>query len=454
MRDTTPAPAHVVDTLQSKLGRSHVLRFVTALLLAIVTWGWVIQATDPIETTKYTEVEINSPEFDNGLVMITNLPRASITVSGPQSEVAKINRALLSLRLDSSTVTAPGEYRLPLIVDAPDTSNRITVEPVFVQVQVDEVSSRVIPIEIQESSTENATRVVNNISTNVSQVTVSGPASALERVDKVVLPVTIDTQVSSFSEVFTPYAVDANGQRVSEVTVLPAQVTTRVELQSRGKVLSVIPEITGQPAEGYTSQQRNVLPNSITVEGPEDVLDDLLFVHTEPVDISGASQSVSQRVGLADLPEGVNVIEPVSGEVEVRVAIQDSSSSLQTLPNLTINVLNVPAGYEAVIEPATVDVTLEGSITTLSEMTSEDITVVVDVRGLDAGTYDLRPVVALPNNGIRSNGTNPETVEVTVRPATDATPEPIETTPVASAAIAPQADVRRFATRTFPGGTR
>jgi len=56
MRDTTPAPAHVVDSLQSRLGRSHVLRFFTALLLAIVTWGWVMQVTDPIRTTTYAEV--------------------------------------------------------------------------------------------------------------------------------------------------------------------------------------------------------------------------------------------------------------------------------------------------------------------------------------------------------------------------------------------------------------
>ena len=443
MRDTTPAPAHVVDTLQSKIGRSHVLRFITALLLAIVTWGWVIQATDPIQTTTYSEVEIISPELGNGMVMVTNLPRGAIRVSGPQSEVAKINRSLVSLKLDTSTVTAPGHYRLPVVVEAPDTSNRITVDPAFLQVQVDEVDTRVVPIEIEESSTQNATRVVNNIATEVSQVTVSGPASAVDRVAKVVLPVTIDTQMSSFSALFEPYAVDANGQRVSEVTVLPSQIATRVELQSRGKVVSVIPEITGQPAEGYTSQQRNVLPNSITVEGPEDVLDDLLFVHTEPVDISGASQSVSQRVGMADLPAGVSVIEPVSGQVEVRVAIQDSSSTLQTLPNLPVSALNAPAGFEVVIAPETVDATVEGPITTLSEMTPEDITVVVDVRGLNAGTYTLRPAVALPNNGVRSNGTNPETVEVTIRPVSEASPEPIVSTPVAVSAPPPQAVIHR-----------
>jgi YbbR domain-containing protein len=194
---------------------------------------------------------------------------------------------------------------------------------------------------------------------------------------------------------YTSYAVDSSGQRVSEVTVLPNQIATRVEMQSRGRVVSVIADVTGEPADGYTLSQRNVLPGTITVEGPDEVLDDLLFVHTEPVDITGASQSVSQRVGLADLPAGVTVIDPPGGQVEVRVAIQDTSSTVQALPGLPVNVLNAPEGLEVLIEPESIDVTLEGPVNTLTDMTTEDITVVVDVRGLETGSYELRPTPTL-----------------------------------------------------------
>lgn len=382
-----------------------------------------MQATDPIEKMSYTEMEIEAPELGDGMIMVTSLPRGSVKVEGPKSEVAKINRTMLSLTLDTSHVTAPGEYRLPIIVESPDTSTRITVEPKTIKVQIDEITNKVIPVEVKEAATENSTRVINNISPNVSQVTVSGPSSAVDRVDRVILPVQIDIQMTSFSEYFIPYAVDKNDQRVSEVTVLPGQILTRVELQSRGRVVTVIPNIVGQPADGYSIQQRTVLPVSITVEGPADVLDDLLFINTEPVDITGASQSVSSRVGVADLPEGVTVVEPASGQIEVRVAIQDSSSSTSTLSNLPINVLNVPDGYTARVEPSSVDVTVQGSVTNLANMTSGDITVVVDVRNLDAGEHLVRPVVALPNNGVLSTGTNPDQVTVILEPV-DTTPAP------------------------------
>lgn len=423
MRDTSPAPAHVVDSLQSRLGRSHLLRLLTAFVLALLTWGWVMQATDPISTTNYTEVEITQPELENDLVMVTNLPRGSIRVEGPESEVAKINRSLLSLSLDTSEVDEPGEYRLPIIVNAPDTSNRVTVEPGTLLVQIDEMTSRVVPIQIEDTSNEDSTREVNNISTDVSQVTVSGPSSAVDRVESVVLPISIDTHISTFSEYFTPYAVDENGQRVSEVNVLPGQILTRVELQSRGVLVTVIPDVQGQPADGYSIQQRTIIPTTILVEGPEEALDDLLFVNTEPVDITGASQSVSSRVGVTGLPDGVTVVEPISGQIEVRVAIQDSSASTQSISNLPVNVLNVPSGYNAVIVPDTIDISVQGSVSNISSMTPDDITVVVDASGLDEGEHSLRPVVALPNNGVMSTGTNPETVTVILQPA-EGTPEP------------------------------
>lgn len=416
MRDTSPAPAHVVDSLQSRLGRSHLLRFLTAFVLALLTWGWVMELTDPIITRIHTEVEITQPELGNDLVMVTNLPRGTISVEGPESEVTNINRSLMTLSLDTSDVTTPGEYRLPVIVEAPDTSTRITVDPRTVRVQIDEVISRVIPIEIQETASEDTTRQVNNISTDVSQVTISGPSSAVDRVEKVILPVTIEAQTSTFSEYFTPYAVDANDQRVSEVAVLPGQILTRVELQSRGRLVTVIPDITGQPADGYSIRQPTTIPNTILVEGPEDVLDDLLFVNTEPVDISGASQSISSRVGLADLPEGVTVVDPVSAQVEVRVAIQVTSATSQTLTNLPVNALNVPTGYVAIIEPQTIDVDVQGSVTNLTNMTTEDITIIVDLRGLEEGEHTLTPIVALGNTGVMSTGTNPTTVTVTIEP--------------------------------------
>ena len=60
----------------------------------------------------------------------------------------------------------------------------------------------------------------------MSQVTVSGPETVVSRVTQVILPVSLDQQINDFTAPFTPYAIDAGGQRISDVEILPQTVST------------------------------------------------------------------------------------------------------------------------------------------------------------------------------------------------------------------------------------
>lgn len=291
-----------------------------------------------------------------------------------------------------------------------------------------------MPLEMSPSLPENDPRQLGRISPEVSQVTISGPASAVARVDRVLLPITIDNQNTDFQGTFMPYAVDVDGQRVSEVEVLPAQIRAAVELQSRGKTVSVIPQVSGTPAEGFSVQQRAALPESVIVDGPEEALASLLFVNTEPVDISGATASISRRVGLESLPAGVNVIEPASGMVEVRVAIEDISTTAQTLGGLPVQPVNMGQGLSAEIVPSSVDVTVDGPANALTRMSATDVKIRVDLTGLGPGEYDIAPDITVPQ-GVTWIGNDPETIRVIITAGaggSGATPSPGRATPATS----------------------
>lgn len=402
-----------IERLPFEITRAHLLRFALALALATFLWGWVAQMTDPILTRNYREMEINVPTLDDSMVIVTTLPTVVVQVEAPESEFDNLNRTELRVVLDVTSVNGPGEYRLPLIVEAPDTSARISVDPEQVQVQIDALVSEVMPLKVTNTLPQDDPRTVSEIVPEVSQVTVSGPSSAVERVDQVVLPVSLDNRNETFTDIFTPYAIDANGQRVSEVQVLPAQISTLVQIESRGKVVSVIPVISGVPAEGFTVQQRASFPDTVVVDGPADALDSLLFVNTEPVDITGATQNVSEMVGLVDLPAGVTVVEPAGGQVEVRVAVSDISTSSQTLSSVPVTIANVAEGRTATVDPRTISITVDGPGEVLADMESSDVKVVVDLGGLPIGTHNVTPEVFLPQ-GITWTSSSPETVEVTI----------------------------------------
>lgn len=441
-----------IERLPFEITRAHVFRFILALALSTFLWGWIAQMTDPILTRYYREMDIEVPVLDDSMVIVTSLPSVVVEVEGPESEFTDLNRTDLNVVLDASAVQGPGEYRLPLLVEAPDTSARIAVDPSSVQVQVNELVSELMPLQVRDTLPEDDPRTISEIVPEVSQVTVAGPSSAVERVEEVVLPIALDNRNETFTDIFTPYAIDANGQRVSEVEVLPAQISALVEIESRGKAVSVIPVVNGVPAEGYSVQQRAVFPGTVVVDGPPEALDSLLFVNTSPVDISGATGNVSEMVGLADLPPGVTVVDPPAGLVEVRVALEDISTSAQTLSELPITTVNTREGFSASVEPRTLTITVDGPGSVLADMESSDVRAVVDVGGLEVGTHELTPEVFLPQ-GVTWTSSTPETVQVTIaqgeRPSSTPVSSPAESSsgagsPPPVAAIAPASEsVRR-----------
>lgn len=416
MTDHTSTHVSFWDSVPFKPDRNQVVRFLISLLIATVLWGWVTQLNDPFRTVYFRELDVTVQPLGDSLEVVTTLPRVSVQVHGPRSEVDQITRSEVSVILDTSGIDEAGEYRVPLIVNAPEGSSRFTVEPSEVPITVEEHVTEVMPLEVERTVNEDDPREITAITPETTQVTLSGPSSAVNRVDRVVLPVTIDNQSATFEETYTPYALDANGQRVSEVEVLPGQILTTVELQTRGKIVSVIPQYTGLPAEGFSVQQRAAVPDSVLVDGPEEALETLLFVNTEPVDVSGATQSVSQEVDLIDLPRGVTVIDPPSGQVEVRVALEDITSPAQTLTGLPVQTINLGEDLEAELSTQVIDVTLEGTSAELAGMTTGDVKVRLDLQGLGPGTHDVAPEITVPQ-GITWASNNPETVQVTISPS-------------------------------------
>ncbi|MBA3276116.1 MAG: hypothetical protein H0T72_09995 [Chloroflexia bacterium] len=420
--------SRLIDTLHLRPNRTQWVRFAVSLALAVLLWGWVTELQDPRTERVFSGVAIEVGELPDTLQVVTTLPTVDVTIEGAESQVEPVSQTAVSVQADLSVVNGPGEYQIPLAANVPN-GNDYSIEPGEVIIQVDERVSEIFPLDPRYTSTSDQTRTVGDIVPDPSQVTVTGPASAVERVAEVILPVTVDRQTESFDDTYMPYAVDGEGQRISEVEILPEAILTQVEVQTQGKAVSVIPTVTGVPAEGFSVQQRRALPDTIVVDGPEEILDELLFVNTEPVDVTDANQSISMEVGLADLPEGVTVIEPSESVIEVRLAIEDISASSQTLTGLPVEPVGLEDGLSAAFEPGAVSIQVSAPVDILQAMGPEDISIWVDLGGLGPGTYRIAPEVTVPQ-GASWQTAEPLQIDVTIDESTVSSPEP--STPVAS----------------------
>jgi YbbR domain-containing protein len=157
----------------------------------------------------------------------------------------------------------------------------------------------------------------------------------------------------------------------------------------------------------------------------------MITVNTDVVSISGAEGDVATRVRIVGLPDGVSLLEPQSGMVDVVVQIRQRGVQ-QPLPGLPVSVVNLTPGLAADVSPDSVILTVIGNEQELQNLTPSSLSIQVDARGLEPGTYSLRPTVLLPAN-MEWKSLDPSMVTVTIRREGTASPAATPAgTPIAS----------------------
>jgi YbbR domain-containing protein len=208
----------------------------------------------------------------------------------------------------------------------------------------------------------------------------------------------------------TFYDFEGNVASTAGLTVSPQEVEAILPvIELAGFAEKPISALwTGEPAPGHRLLDVRVEPDSVQVTGSPDQLD-TLFVQTEPIDITGLTESVTQQVSL-DLPEGVTPVDlqPVFVTVEV-VPIRTSA-----VVQRPVEVRALEEGLEAIVEPQEVRVFMFGPLPVLESLAEDDVRITVDALGLVSGTHVLEPLVTVSANEVEVRSTQPAQVTVII----------------------------------------
>jgi YbbR domain-containing protein len=398
-------------------------RLLLSLVLAIVLWGWVTTSRDPETERSFNNIPVSAVNLSGDLVLVTDIPSTNVRVTGPRSAVNRLVSTDIVATIDFGDIIEAGSYTMRISLDVPDDIWSSESNPETVNLVIERQTAKSMPVTPQLSGAPGSNQQVGRITPEVSEVTVSGPRSLVDRVSAVELRVDITDRTTDFSGVFEPVAVDADGQPIAGVTLNPNSIAATVEITARGKRVAVIAQITGDPAPGFEVVDRLINPGTVLVDGPPEILESMITVSTEVVDISGAEDDVASRVEIAPLSEGVTLLEPRSGLVDVVVQIRQRGQQ-QPLPSQQVTVLNLAPGLEATVEPTEVLVNVVGNEQEIESLSATSLIVQVDARGLGPGVYELTPTVVLPPR-MEWTRIEPMTVTVTITAAstTEATPQ-------------------------------
>jgi YbbR domain-containing protein len=401
-----------------------------AAVLALFIWLTATQDQDP-RTDQFFQVDVDFVGQPAGSLLIEpQALEAQVRVEGPESVLREITPDDFEAFVNLTEIPFGESTTAPIQVtyNVEDVDLTLII-PEEVPVLLEEQVSRAIPVELDLRGGIARGHTQGEPLLEPSFITVSGPRSDVEDLDFAMVTVFLNGPRETSVGLHRPVFYDTQG-RVASIVDLKldtqdVQVTIPIE-QSAGfaeKVITV--DLEGDPAYGHRLLNINVEPTSVLVEGAPEVVDAITRLQTEPIDITGLTESFVQQVTL-ELPEGISLDQ--NEEIFVTIEIEPILSTVTRLRE--VEVLGLGNDQEATLTPDQVGVVLFGPLPVLDSLVAEDVRVTVDLFDLVNGRYSIEPEVDVPDRGIEVRSVQPSGISVFITNTLTSTLELTSTLPI------------------------
>ncbi|MBE6101601.1 MAG: hypothetical protein J6N51_16210 [Selenomonas sp.] len=311
----------MIGRLQN-LVRRNLAAKILCFLVALVLWGYVMNDQNPsIEGTFSVPLTImNAPE---GYKVSQETGAVKLKVRGPRSMFVNASEADFSAYVDLENASN-GRKAYRVHTNMPQGFELVEIQPDAVEVTLDRIESREFRAELIVTGATAPGTTVAKVTQTVAVVSVEGPKSLLDEVNRVIGYVGLSGNGTDFSLQVPLTPINIDGREVSGVTVRPSSVQADVQL-ARGltkKVVTIKAITMGALPKGLVMSGVKVDPVKIEIAGTDEDLSKITSVETEEIDLSTADKSTSRKVMLK-LPEGVTV---TNKEVTVYLEIKKSEA--------------------------------------------------------------------------------------------------------------------------------
>ena len=382
----------------------------TSILLSLViAFGlWLYVVTNVSQEADYTIYNVpvvmeGETVLNERNLMITSVSAddVDLTLSGNRSDLAKVNNGNTVLKVDLTKIYEPGE-KIALtynpIFPSDVATNALTIEnrhPANIFISVEARRNKEVPVEVVwiGSTPDGFMSDRENRILDYSSVTVVGPASVADLIEKAVIEVDLSEQRESISQDYRYALCDKDGNPVDAelITTNVENVHLDVKIHKVKEVKLVAEVIYGG---GATEKNTMVLiePDTIRLSGGGAVLEELGdSISLGKIDLSTIEKSQELTIPIT-LPEGVTNLSNIT---EAKVEIRFSGLAVKEFEVENIEAINVPEGLEADVIEKKMTVILRGPAAELMKIDSEDISVWADLTGAVAGTSTFRATVHL-----------------------------------------------------------
>ena len=402
-----------------RLTRSLIANLATlilSLILAVVIWVQAMQVEDPTikRALQIPATFIGLPEDVTRISPEDDNPPVLISYEGPTSIVSELSQEDFTAIIDLSEIPLSSDVTVPITIQAEDT--RVTLDdpiPKTIEVHLERLVTREIEVEAEIRGDVARGHRMGNVLIEPPVITVTGTESEVDRLDFAQVTVFLNDDTQTRIETPQPLFYNRQGQvaSVSGLQLSTDQVEVTIPINESADFANkvITADIIGQVAPGYRVLGVTVEPPSVLVTGRPTQLALPFRVQTEPIDITGLTETFQDQVSLI-LPEGISL----DSVTEITVTVQIEPFSSTKIYNLPIELLGISEDLEATIEPDTLRVVLFGPSPVLDTLTEQEVRVSVDLFGLEPGEYSLEPDVDVPDRGLELRSIQPSAIDVII----------------------------------------
>lgn len=374
-----------------------------SLALAVVIWAVVMNVENPERPYDYENIAVtvigqNELQQNTGMSVVSGLDHViTVRLKGRSSDVTVL-RNRITVTVDVSGLTEPGEYDLPYTVSVGKSGIEV-VSPGrtdSAHVRVDMVTTKVVPVKAAATGNAKEGYRYGKPVPTTEKVTVEGPQTDLNEV--AYASVTVNAEGAS-STVQQDCLVDLRNEAGAAVTspyVKSKTETIQVTLPVYQN--STIP-LTVTLKDGGTIKadqaRATINPESIQVYGDEKTLSEIKEISLGEIDL-GSVKTGSAITRPIELPEGLSFVENEPTTASVTISVDGVDTRMVEVTSfVTTDTSEGKSGITSTVETEMVEIELRGKKSVLDQVDANifSIGLTIDSASLGAGTHMVKGVV-------------------------------------------------------------
>lgn len=350
-----------------------------SLMIAVALWFYSMEQGEAENVRRSFVVQIAYRNLAPQLSLRNPIQRAEVDIEAPEAVMSRVRHDDIVCEVDLKD-SSSGGYRLTPRVIYPQNVRFLNVTPSIIDVELIRQAGRVFTVSVTLPQDIPAGRYLESVEVVPREVNIKGTEKDLAKIGAVSVAPTLQ-ELESGKELFLPAIITQSESFEDEVIVEPSQVRMNALLATGlpRKKVAVNVRLSGKPHGDYAVRSVTTDPAEVMVQGEQNRLTSVAAVETETVDITGISSEQVIVVPLRSPGEnGVSVMDVKSVNLLIQLEPITAQRQLSGVPVVIEGLTEGPVegengGKKWIVEPGTVEVTLEAPPSRMAASTPESL---------------------------------------------------------------------------------